>query len=60
MSKTITVTEAAEKLGKSPQFVRIGLQQQRLPIGSAIQSKPGGRWCYHISPGLLKRYMEGV
>ena len=33
----VPVKVAAEYLGTSPQFIRIGLQQGRLPIGSAVQ-----------------------
>ena len=36
-SMNIKVSEAAKVLGKSKQFVRIGLQRDILPIGIAIQ-----------------------
>lgn len=51
----ISVDIAAKLLNKSPQFVRIGLQQQRLPIGSAVQMS--SEWTYHISYELLKNYV---
>jgi len=51
----ISVDIAAKLLNKSPQFVRIGLQQQRLPIGSAVQMS--SEWTYHISYELLKKYV---
>lgn len=46
---------AAEILHKSPQYVRIGLQQQRLPFGTAV--KLSSEWTYHISYELLKNYV---
>ena len=53
--KSIPINIVAELLGKSPQFVRVGLQQQTLPIGSAV--KMSSEWCYHVSYELLKNYV---
>lgn len=53
--KNLTVEDAAKAIGKTPQFVRVGLQQQRLPFGTAVKM-PGGRWSYSISSELLKQY----
>ncbi|MBS4535601.1 hypothetical protein GOQ29_08185 [Clostridium sp. D2Q-14] len=53
----ITVNEAAEIMNVSPQFVRIGLQRDRLPIGTAV--KMSSKWSYHISPKLLGEYIGG-
>ena len=53
--KNIPVQVVAEILGVSPQFVRIGLQQKTLPIGSAV--KTSSKWTYHISYELLKNYI---
>lgn len=53
--KSIPINVVAEIIGKSPQFVRVGLQQQRLPIGSAVQMS--SEWTYHISYELLKNYI---
>jgi hypothetical protein len=50
MKKKISVQAAADVLGKSAQYVRIGLQQGVLPIGSAV--KLSSMWTYHISPKL--------
>ncbi len=55
MDKNISVRKAAEILGVSQQFVRIGLQRQLLPIGTAV--KMSSRWTYHISPKLLENYV---
>jgi hypothetical protein len=57
MSQSISVSEAAERMGKSEQFIRIGLQQQVLPIGVAV--KMSSKWTYHISPKLLDEYVGG-
>lgn len=53
--KSVPINVVAEIIGKSPQFVRVGLQQQRLPIGSAVQMS--SEWTYHISYELLKNYI---
>lgn len=53
--KNIPVQVVAEILGVSPQFVRVGLQQKTLPIGSAV--KLSSKWTYHISYELLKNYV---
>lgn len=53
--KNIPVQVVAEILGVSPQFVRVGLQQKTLPIGSAV--KLSSKWTYHISYELLKNYI---
>lgn len=55
-SKNLTPTEAAARLGVSPQFVRIGLQQGILPIGTAI--KMSTKWCYCIPEQALQHYIE--
>lgn len=52
----MNVREAAKILNVSPQFVRIGLQQQRLPIGTAV--KMSSRWTYHISEKMLDEYIK--
>ena len=38
----ITVSRAAEIMGKSLQFIRIGLQQGKLPIGSYLNTSLKG------------------
>ncbi len=56
MSKVgkILPTEAAEILNMSPQFIRIAMQQEKLPIGTAV--KMSSIWTYHISAKLLAEY----
>lgn len=51
----VSVKQAAETLGKSQQFVRVGLQRGLLPIGTAV--KMSSVWTYHISAKLLKKYI---
>lgn len=55
MSQNISVIKAAEIMGKSPQFVRIGLQRGLLPFGTAV--KLSSIWTYHISPKLFYEYI---
>lgn len=52
---SIPINIVADLLGKSPQFVRIGLQQKTLPIGCAV--KMSTEWTYHVSYELLKNYI---
>lgn len=55
----VTIETAAKYLNADPQYIRLGLQQNRLPYGNAVIN-PGGRWSYHISPGLLVAYKRGT
>ncbi|NLK94707.1 MAG: hypothetical protein GX275_05910 [Clostridiales bacterium] len=52
--KGLSVKEAAELMGKSEQFVRVGLQRNLLPIGSAV--KMSSHWTYYISPKLFSDF----
>lgn len=51
----MTPRQAAKIINKSVQYVRLGLQQQRLPFGSAVQ-KPDGKWSYDIVPIKVYEY----
>ena len=53
--RKITVKEAAQILGTSEMFVRIGLQRGKLPIGTAIKLN-GNRYTYYINPKQLAEY----
>ena len=55
-SRNVTPAEAAAALGVSPQFIRCGLQQGILPIGSAV--KMSSKWAYCIPEAALKHYIE--
>ncbi len=50
----LTVKKAAELMGASEQFIRIGLQQKILPFGYAV--KMSGQYTYYISPTEFSRY----
>lgn len=52
----ITVNEAARRMGKSPQFVRICLQQGLLPFGLAIKTGKKN-YNYYISPKQFEDYV---
>lgn len=54
--KNISTAAAARCLGKSNQFIRVGLQSGRLPFGAAV---PGGgrRFNYYISPSRLREFV---
>ncbi|MFC4355343.1 helix-turn-helix domain-containing protein [Chryseomicrobium palamuruense] len=54
-TKNLSVKEAAELLGKSEQFVRVGLQRSILPFGTAV--KLSSKWTYHISPKKFYEYI---
>lgn len=49
------VAECAKVLGKSEQFVRIGLQRGILPFGYAV--KMSSKWTYHISEAKVNEYL---
>ncbi len=51
----LSVKEAAARLGKSQQYIRIGLQRKLLPFGTAV--KMSSKWTYHVSPKLLDEYV---
>ena len=54
----ITIEETARRLGKSPQFVRMALQNGAAPFGFATKVT-GNHFDYHISPKLLDEYIGG-
>ena len=51
----ITVKEAAHIMGVSEQFIRIGMQRGKLPIGQAV--KMSSVWTYYISPKLFNEFV---
>lgn len=54
--KKISVKEAARCMGKSDQFVRIGLQRGLLPFGNAVPGT-GSKWIYYINPTKFREYV---
>ncbi|MGG4238583.1 helix-turn-helix transcriptional regulator [Bacillus safensis] len=55
ISGKISVQKAAKLLGKSEQFVRVGLQRSVLPFGTAV--KLSSKWTYHISAKKFYDYI---
>lgn len=51
----LTVKEAANLMGVSEQFLRIGLQQSKFPFGTAV--KTSSRWTYYINTTQFLRYI---
>lgn len=51
----VPIQLAAALMGKSTQYIRIGLQRGLLPIGRAVETKPG-RYSYYISPKLFQEF----
>ena len=45
----MSVVQAADLMGKTPQFVRVALQKGLLPFGVAVR-QTGRRYSYYISP----------
>lgn len=55
-TKKISVKDAARCMGKSSQFIRIGLQRGKLPFGSAVPTTDT-RWDYYINPFRFREYV---
>ncbi|WP_234402450.1 hypothetical protein [Oceanobacillus damuensis] len=51
----VKIKDAAKILGKSEQFIRVGLQENIFPFGYAV--KMSSVWTYHISPKKLNEYV---
>lgn len=49
------IAEAAEIMGKSKQFLRVGLQRGIFPFGYAV--KMSSKYTYHISKSKLYEYL---
>lgn len=54
--KKITVNQVAKLLGCSPLSIRIGLQRNELPFGTAI--KTSSKYTYIIYDKKLKEYIN--
>lgn len=53
----ITPAEAAKRMGVSAEFVRVGLQTGRLPIGTAFRKPGSSIYRYYISEKLLEEFI---
>ena len=54
--KQVSVKMASKLMGKSEQFIRVGLRNDRLPFGTAV--KLSSHWTYYISPKLFFDYIQ--
>lgn len=53
----VPVNDAARIMGKSPQFIRIGLQRGILPFGVALKTEDSNQqYDYYISPKQFAEY----
>ncbi|MCI3029757.1 helix-turn-helix transcriptional regulator [Desemzia sp. C1] len=51
----VPISVAAKKMGKSEQFIRVGLQRGVFDFGYAV--KMSSKYSYHISPSKFKKYI---
>lgn len=52
------VSDAAKQLGMSTQTLRLALQQNLFPFGTAIRTSEN-RYTYYINPKILDKYLGG-
>lgn len=55
---SISVTEAADLIGMSPQTLQAGLKQNAFPFGVGFKGN-GSTYYYYIHRGLLEQFLEG-
>lgn len=55
--RTLTIAEAADKMGVTAQFLRIALQRGKFDFGVAVQMS-GKRYTYYIDRNKFERYLE--
>ena len=55
---TIKVCEVAKILDMNPQTLRLALQQNKFPFGTAIRTSPN-RYVYYINEKRLQKYLNG-
>lgn len=58
MKNRISVSEVAELMNVSEQFIRIGLQKGIFPFGYAV--KMSTQWTYYISPQNSQNTQESL
>lgn len=57
MSKRLTTQKVARILGKSDEFVRVGLQRGFLPFGYAVKLPNRHKYTYYINPKQFENYL---
>lgn len=58
MKNNVSIKEAAELMGVSQQFLRIGLQQNVFSFGAALKLNGSSKFTYYISRKKLYEYIE--
>jgi len=58
--RLVTIKQAAEIMGKSEQFVRVGLQRGLLPFGTAWKMPGSSSFSYYIYPNKFQEYVGGL
>lgn len=58
MNQNVSIKHAAELLGVSQQFLRVGLQQNAFSFGVAIKIKDSSKYTYYISRKKLFEYID--
>lgn len=53
----VSTAEAAQRMGVSPSYVRMGIRCGRLPFGTAVKTGEKN-WTYHIVRAAFEKYLE--
>lgn len=57
MSNRLTTQKVARIMGKSDEFVRVGLQRGLLPFGYAVKLPNRQKYTYYINPKQFQNYL---
>lgn len=57
MEKKISILKASKLMGKSQQFLRVGLQRGIFSFGCAIKREKSTKWNYYINPTKFYEYI---
>ena len=55
VSNRLSIQRAAELMGVSAQFLRVGIQEGKFPFGTAVKVT-GRRYSYYISPARFTEF----
>ena len=55
-NELMNIQDASKIMHMTEQFIRLGLRQQRLPIGIAVKTTDN-RWTYDVQEHLIKEYL---
>lgn len=58
-NENMTIKEVANRINRSPTWVGLALQQQRVPFGIAVHNEQTDTWSYHISRAGFENYING-